>query len=510
MSQDNQTLSQRREKAEALAEMGVNLYSNGFRPDHSIAEILPKGEGLAAEEAEAGGASYLVAGRVMSMRKFGKAAFLHLADRSGRLQIYLKLDTLGEQAYAAFKKWDIGDIVGIAGTLFKTKMGEISLLATGATMISKSLRPLPEKWHGLTDVETRYRQRYVDLIVTPESRETFRKRVEIIRLVREYLNARGFMEVETPMMQPVPGGATAKPFRTHHNALAMDLYLRIAPELYLKRLLVGGFERVFEINRNFRNEGLSTRHNPEFTMLEFYQAYATYHDMMDLTEDLISSICQEVNGSMAITYQGTPVDLSPPWRRLTMDQSLVEVAGIDPAVLTDRNQLLALARARGLKVDEQAASGKIKTELFELLVEEKLIDPTFITSYPTEVSPLARRNEDNPEVTDRFELFITGREMANAFSELNDPVDQRQRFTRQIDERGDDDEIHPELDEDYLRALEYGMPSAAGEGIGIDRLVMLLTDAPSIRDVILFPHMKAETERQGKGAKTTEPPPAEA
>ena len=509
MTQDNQTLSQRREKATALAEMGVNLYSNSFRPSHTIAELLPKGANLAAEEAEAGGASYQVAGRIMSMRKFGKAAFLHLADRSGRVQIYLKQDTLGEQAYAAFKKWDIGDIVGISGTVFKTKMGEMSLLASTATMISKSLRPLPEKWHGLTDVETRYRQRYGDLIVTPESRETFRKRVEIIRLVREYLNARGFMEVETPMMQPVPGGATAKPFRTHHNALAMDLYLRIAPELYLKRLLVGGFERVFEINRNFRNEGLSTRHNPEFTMLEFYQAYATYHDMMDLTEDLIASICQQVNGSMAITYQGTAVDLSPPWQRLTMDQSLVEVAGIDPAILTDREQVLALARARGLKPDEQAGIGKIKTELFELLVEEKLINPTFITSYPTEVSPLARRNEENPEVTDRFELFITGREMANAFSELNDPVDQRQRFAKQIDERGDDDEIHPELDEDYLRALEYGMPSAAGEGIGIDRLVMLLTDAPSIRDVILFPHMKAETERQGKAAKNVEQQPTD-
>jgi lysyl-tRNA synthetase class 2 len=359
-------------------------------------------------------------------------------------------------------------------------------------MISKSLRPLPDKWHGLTDVETRYRQRYVDLIVTPESRETFIKRVEIIKLVRDFLSDRDFMEVETPMMQPVPGGATAKPFKTFHNALDMELYLRIAPELYLKRLLVGGFERVFEINRNFRNEGLSTRHNPEFTMLEFYQAYATYVDLMDLTEEMISSICQQVNGSMQITYQGAEVNLAPPWKRLTMDEALTEVAGIDPALLADDARVLELATSKGIKLEKQAGPGKAKTELFELLVEEKLIDPTFITSYPTEVSPLARRNENNPGVTDRFELFITGRELANAFSELNDPVDQKERFEQQIADRGEDDEIHPILDTDYIRALEYGMPSAAGEGIGIDRLVMLLTDAPSIRDVIFFPHMKPE------------------
>ncbi len=301
------------------------------------------------------------------------------------------------------------------------------------------------------------------------------------------------MEVETPMMQPVPGGATAKPFKTHHNALDMDLYLRIAPELYLKRLLVGGFDRVFEINRNFRNEGLSTRHNPEFTMLEFYQAYATYHDMMDLTEEMISSICHAVTGSMEITYQGTPVNLAPPWRRLTMDEALVEIGKIDPEILSDDDKIFALVKEKGIKLEKQAGVGKAKTELFELLVEEKLVDPTFITSYPTEVSPLARRNEEDPTVTDRFELFITGRELANAFSELNDPIDQLKRFERQIAERGDDDEIHPVLDSDYVRALEYGMPSAAGEGIGIDRLVMLLTDSPSIRDVILFPHMKQES-----------------
>ncbi len=491
-NQDNQTLKQRREKAESLEDTGVKLYSNSFTPKNCIQELLPRGEALQAQEKEQDSPVYSIAGRIMAMRKFGKAAFCHISDSTGQIQIYVKKDTLGEEIFATFKKWDIGDIVGITGTLFKTKVGELSLAATEITMISKSLRPLPEKWHGLTDVETRYRQRYVDLIVTPESRETFRKRVQIIRLIREFLNARDFMEVETPMMQPVPGGATARPFKTYHNALDMDLYLRIAPELYLKRLLVGGFEKVFEINRNFRNEGLSTRHNPEFTMLEFYQAYATYEDLIDLTEEMISSICQQVNGTMEISYQGTPVNLAPPWKRLTMDEALVEVAGIDKAVLANDKKVMALAAEKGIQLDDQAGPGKAKTELFELLVEEKLIDPTFITSYPTEVSPLARRNEDDPTVTDRFELFITGRELANAFSELNDPRDQYERFREQIDNRGNDDEIHPVLDHDYIRALEYGMPSAAGEGIGIDRLVMLLTDAPSIRDVILFPHLKPE------------------
>jgi lysyl-tRNA synthetase class 2 len=316
--------------------------------------------------------------------------------------------------------------------------------------------------------------------------------VEIIRLIRDFLTNRGFMEVETPMMQPIAGGATAKPFKTHHNALGMDLYLRIAPELYLKRLLVGGLEKVFEINRNFRNEGLSTRHNPEFTMLEFYQAYATYHDLMDLTEEMISWIASEVTGSMVVNYQGQEVDLSPPWKRYTMDEALVEVGGIDPATLADPEKVMALIKKHNIKLEDKAGPGKAKTELFELLVEEKLINPTFVTAYPTEVSPLARRNEKNPEVTDRFELFITGREIANAFSELNDPIDQKQRLTKQIAERGNDEEIFPELDEDFVRALEYGMPPAAGQGIGIDRLVMLLTNSPSIRDVILFPHLRPE------------------
>lgn len=494
MSEENQTLSQRREKADSLAELGVNLYSNTFKPANIVQELLPRGEGLAPQQAEPGGAVYSIAGRVMAMRKFGKAAFCTLADKSGQLQIYVKKDILGDEVFETFKKWDIGDIVGVEGSLFKTKVGELSIQARAITMISKSLRPLPDKWHGLTDVETRYRQRYVDLIVTPETRETFGKRVKIIRLVREFLNGKDFMEVETPMMQAIPGGATAKPFHTYHNALNMDLYLRIAPELYLKRLLVGGFERVFEINRNFRNEGLSTRHNPEFTMLEFYQAYATYEDLIALTEEMISSICRQVNGSMKISYQGSEVDLTPPWQVLTMDEALMQVGGVDQDILADDARIMVLAKEKGIQLEDQAGPGKAKTELFELLVEEKLINPTFITSYPTEVSPLARKNEKDPTVTDRFELFITGRELANGFSELNDPIDQLARFEKQIAERGEDDEIHPELDADYIRALEYGMPSAAGEGIGIDRLVMLLADAPSIRDVILFPHLKPEAK----------------
>lgn len=492
MSDDNQTIAQRREKARSLAELGVNLYANTFCPENTTTELQHKGKALAPQQKDESGLQYSIAGRIMTMRKFGKAAFFTLADRNGQLQCYVKKDIVGDPLFTTFQKWDIGDIVGIRGILFCTKVGELSLQAREIVMISKSIRPLPEKWHGLSDVETRYRQRYVDLIVTPKSRETFRKRVQIIRLLREFLTDEGFMEVETPMMQAVPGGATAKPFKTFHNALDMALYLRIAPELYLKRLLVGGFERVFEINRNFRNEGLSTRHNPEFTMLEFYQAYATYHDMIALTEKMISSICQKVNGSMQISYQGTAVDLSPPWQKMTMLDSLVEVAGFSRERVEDDEKVMALARDKGIDLPEEAGPGKARTELFELFVEEKLINPTFITAYPTEVSPLARRNDENPEVTDRFELFITGRELANAFSELNDPADQKLRFEQQIANRGDDDEIHPELDHDYIRALEYGMPSAAGEGIGIDRLVMLLTDAPSIRDVILFPHLKPE------------------
>ncbi len=491
MEESNQIIAQRRQKAEELAGLGVNLYANDFKPAHRISDLLPADHD---PDTPLAAGSMAVAGRVMALRKFGKAAFLHIQDDSGRIQVHIKRDEVGDEAFAVFKKIDIGDIAAFTGPLFRTKTGEITIQALSLKLLTKSIRPLPEKFHGLTDVETRYRQRYVDLMVNPEVRDTFRKRVEIIRLIRDFLSNRGFLEVETPMMQPIAGGATAKPFQTHHNALGMDLYLRIAPELYLKRLLVGGLERVFEINRNFRNEGLSTRHNPEFTMLEFYQAYATYEDLMELTEEMISWVAMEVCGSMQISYQDQQVDLSPPWRRYTMDEALQQIGGLSPELLTDFNALKETANRYGIVLQPQAGIGKVKTELFEYLVEDRLVDPTFITSYPTEVSPLARKNEDNPEITDRFELFITGREVANAFSELNDPDDQRRRLEQQIAERGDDEEVFPVLDEDFLRALEYGMPPAAGEGIGIDRLAMLLTDSPSIRDVILFPHLRPETK----------------
>jgi lysyl-tRNA synthetase class 2 len=492
MEELNQLLKQRRQKAQELSDMGVDLYANDFKPTHQISELLPHKKNIPEGADHDTGPRYTIAGRIMALRNFGKAAFLQLQDASGKMQVYVKRDAVGPDIYKQFKKLDIGDIAGFTGTLFITKTGELSLMASILKPITKSLLPLPEKFHGLTDVETRYRQRYVDLIVNPEVKATFKKRIEIIALVRDFLTNRGFMEVETPMMHPIAGGATAKPFQTHHNALDMKLYLRIAPELYLKRLLVGGFEKVFEINRNFRNEGLSTRHNPEFTMLEFYQAYATYQELMDLTEEMVSWIASEVTGAMQVTYQGTEVDLSPPWRRLTMDESLVRIGGVPLETLQDPEKVLALAKEKGVELDENAGPGKAKTELFELLVEDKLIDPTFITAYPTEVSPLARRNADDQSVTDRFELFITGREIANAFNELNDPTDQKQRMEKQIADRGDDEEIFPILDSDFIRALEYGMPPAAGEGIGIDRLVMLLTDSPSIRDVILFPHLRPE------------------
>ncbi|MBU1640716.1 MAG: lysine--tRNA ligase [Proteobacteria bacterium] len=489
----NQTLLQRRQKAAEMADLGVNLYINDFKPLHSLRQALPQTAYDDPDYALADG-NFTVAGRIIAMRDFGKAAFLQLQDESGRGQVYVKKQEIGEERFEIFKKLDIGDIIGCSGTLFRTQKGEPSIHVTAITPITKSLRPLPEKFHGLTDVEIRYRQRYVDLIVNPEVRDTFRKRVQIIRLIREFLEDRNFLEVETPMMHPIAGGATAKPFLTHHNALGMDLFLRVAPELYLKRLLVGGFERVFEINRNFRNEGLSTRHNPEFTMLEFYQAYATYLELMDLTEEMISSICQQVNNTLVIEFEEQPVDLTPPWKRYTMDEALHEVGGISSDILADPAKIMALAKEKGLQLEEKAGPGKAKMELFDLLVEEKLINPTFITAYPTEVSPLARCNDNDPSVTDRFELFITGREIANAFSELNDPIDQKARLEKQVAERGEDEEISSEVDYDFVRALEYGMPPAAGEGIGIDRLTMLLTNSSSIRDVILFPHLRPEAK----------------
>jgi lysyl-tRNA synthetase, class II len=415
-----------------------------------------------------------------------------LQDGADRLQVYLKKDLLTEQAYKVCEGLDLGDWIGVSGHLFRTKTNELTVEVGELTFLSKALRPLPEKWHGLTDVETRYRQRYVDLIANPQVHAIFAARSKIIAGIRAFLIEKGFLEVETPMMHPIPGGATAKPFVTHHNALGVDLYLRIAPELYLKRLIVGGFPRVFEINRNFRNEGISTIHNPEFTMLEFYVAYADYNDLIALTEELFSRLAREVSGNTTIEYQGKSLNLAAPWRRWSYRQAILEVNKLDERVLTDRAAALAAAKELGIEVEDKAAHVDILNEIFEETVEPQLIQPTFITDYPIEISPLARRKDSDPSLTDRFELYIAGREIANAFSELNDPLDQRQRFEAQDAQREAGDEEAHYLDEDFLRALEHGMPPTAGEGIGIDRLVMLFTNQASIRDVILFPQLRPE------------------
>ncbi|MBE0596093.1 MAG: lysine--tRNA ligase [Desulfuromonadales bacterium] len=492
MEELNELLLQRRAKVSELRQMGVNPYANDFPVSHTAEAFLALHHDLDAAALEQCRASSRVAGRVMARRDFGKAAFVQLQDRSGRLQVFVARDAVGEEAFELFRKVDVGDIVGVSGTPFRTKTGELSLRATELRLLTKALQFLPEKWHGLSDVETRYRQRYLDLIVNPEVREVFHKRSRIIDLARRFMLDRDYLEVETPMMQPIAGGATARPFVTHHNTLKMDLFLRIAPELYLKRLVVGGFERVFEINRNFRNEGISIQHNPEFTMMEFYQAYATYHDLMEFTEQLICHIAQQVNGTLELTYGGRAVDLTPPWRRLTVREAVAEYGELSMAETEDRDRLLAYARSLGLEPAAEAGQGKLLIEIFETVAEPHLWQPTFITEYPTEVSPLSRRNDVNPDVVDRFELYIVGRELANAFSELNDPIDQKERFQRQLaDKEAGDEEAHA-MDEDYIRALEYGLPPTAGEGIGIDRLVMLLTDSASIRDVILFPQLRAE------------------
>ncbi|MCF8038701.1 MAG: lysine--tRNA ligase [Desulfohalobiaceae bacterium] len=488
----SQVLKQRQEKAALLETSGVSLFPNGFRKDTDIAWLIENFSDKSDEELTTDETVYTLAGRVIFVRSFGKASFMHIQDQSGRLQIFVQRDVIGPEAYKTFKKFDIGDIVGVRGTLFRTRTGELTLNVLEISLLTKSFRPLPEKYHGLKDVEARYRQRYVDLIVTPRVREIFQTRTRIMRSLRNYLDRNGFMEVETPMMQPIPGGATAKPFVTHHNALDMQLYLRIAPELYLKRLLVGGFEKVYEVNRNFRNEGISTQHNPEFTMVEFYWAYADYIDLMDLTEDLFAEIASEVLGSTRLSYQGQEIDLSPGWKRLSFFGSLQEIGGLSPDDYQVYGQAKQLAEKLGESVPPGEGLGKVQARLFDALVEPKLIQPHFIYHYPTDISPLSRKNPDNPELTDRFELFICGREMANAFSELNDPRDQRVRFEEQVEAKDKGDEESHFMDEDYLRALEYGMPPAAGEGIGIDRLVMLLTDSPSIREVILFPHLKPE------------------
>ena len=459
--------------------------------------MLERAAGKTAEELESDAAAFTVAGRVLSVRLFGKSLFMHIADSDAKIQIYVQQNQVGQESYSLAKKLDIGDIIRFSGPLFITKTGEVTLLAKEFVLLAKNLRPLPEKYHGLKDIELRYRQRYVDLIVNEQVRETFRKRARIIAAIRRFLSERGFLEVETPMMQAIPGGAAAKPFKTYHNALNMDFYLRIAPELYLKRLLVGGFERVFELNRNFRNEGVSTQHNPEFTMLEFYQAYATYEDLMELSEELFRLIAMEVNeGNMVLEYQGDVIDLSPPWARYSFMESLTRIGDVPQGAVENFDEAVAFAKSVGIGIERFEGHGKLLTKIFDLVVEPRLIQPTFIYRYPLEVSPLSRKTEGAPEFVDRFELFIAAREMANAFSELNDPRDQRERFSRQLEAfKAGDEEAH-QMDDDYIRALEYGMPPAAGEGIGIDRLVMLFTDSPSIRDVILFPHMRPEKKSQ--------------
>jgi lysyl-tRNA synthetase class 2 len=491
---ENKLIALRRDKLDRLRRDG-NAFPNDFRRDCMAGELHVEYGEKTPEELEAKALRVSVAGRMMSRRVMGKASFAHLQDMSGRIQLFVQRDMLDAGVYnEQFKKWDIGDIIGAEGQLFKTKTGELSVKVDRIRLLTKALRPLPEKFHGLSDQEQRYRQRYVDLIMNEATRQTFRTRTHIVQFIRGYLNHRGFMEVETPMMQVIPGGATARPFTTRHNALDMDLFLRIAPELYLKRLVVGGFERVYEINRNFRNEGLSTRHNPEFTMLEFYQAYADYHDLMDLTEDMLRALCQAVLGTTGVSYQGETYDFGTPFQRMTLKESILHFnPDINAADLGGLETVRQIAERLEIPLKPSYGLGKIQVEIFEKTVEHRLMDPSFITAYPTEVSPLARRNDKDPFVTDRFEFFVGGREIANGFSELNDAEDQAERFRKQVEEKdaGDLEAMH--YDEDYVRALEHGMPPTAGEGIGIDRLVMLLTDSPSIRDVLLFPHMRPET-----------------
>ena len=489
---DNKLISERREKLKELRKQG-NPFKNHFRPKDFAQEITEQYDGQDKDSLEEKKIEVTIAGRIMLKRVMGKASFAHIQDTTGKIQIYVARDDLPEGVYnEQFKKWDIGDIVGLTGSLFKTKVGELSIKVSSIELITKSLRPLPEKFHGLADQEIRYRQRYVDLIVNEKSRETFILRSQIISYIRNFFTDNCFLEVETPMMHVIPGGATARPFVTHHNALDMDLYLRIAPELYLKRLIVGGIDRVFEINRNFRNEGLSTRHNPEFTMIEFYQAYANYDDLMNLTEKLLVGIAKEVIGREKISYQGVSFDFSKKFDRLTVEEAILKYNSDISSEDINQSNITNTLKKLKITAKDSWGYGKSLIEIFEATTEEKLIQPTFITRYPTEVSPLARKNDDDPEITDRFELFIGGREIANGFSELNDAEDQSDRFRKQVEDKdsGDDEAMH--YDADYIRALEYGMPPTAGEGIGIDRLVMLFTDAPSIRDVLLFPHMRPE------------------
>lgn len=487
---ENELIALRRSRLSDLREKG-NAFPNDFRRKHLAMELQEAHGDKSKEDLEAARDATAVAGRIILRRLMGKASFVTLQDVSGRIQLYVRQDDVGEEAYEAFKHWDIGDIVGAGGTMMKTNKGELTVNVSEIRLLTKSLRPLPEKHKGLTDTETRYRQRYLDLIMSEESRDLFIKRSRIVDGIRRYLMEHAFMEVETPMMQSTPGGATAAPFTTHYKALGIDMFMRVAPELNLKRLVVGGFERVFEINRNFRNEGMSTKHSPEFTMLEFYWAYADFNDLMDMTEDMLNKLAADVLGSTTFVYNNVTIDLGQPFARMTMPEAIL---AFNPHVseddLADYDSARALAERSGIEVDNSWGLGKLVMELFEELVEDKIEQPLFITGHPTEVSPLSRRNDENPDITDRFELFIMGKEIANGFSELNDAEDQAERFRQQVEARdaGDDEAMH--YDEDYVTALEYGLPPTAGEGLGIDRLVMLFTDSASIRDVVLFPHMK--------------------
>ena len=485
-----QLIAQRRAKLEQLRETG-RAYRNDFRRDALAGELQTRWDSNTADDLESRQIRVSVAGRMMTQRVMGKASFAHIKDMSGQIQLYATRDSLPEGVYNDFKKWDLGDIVGAEGVMFRTQKGELSILVDHLHLITKALRPLPEKWHGLTDLEARYRQRYLDLIMNDRSRDVFRTRTAVIDYIRAFLTERGYLEVETPMMQIIPGGATARPFITHHNSLDMSLYLRVAPELYLKRLLVGGMEKVFEINRSFRNEGLSTQHNPEFTMLEFYAAYAAFDDLMALTETMLRGLAIAVLGQPQVKYQGEIYDFSAPFTRMTVTESILAYNDdINARDLEDLERARALVERLEIPFEPSFGLGKLQIEIFEKTVEPELKGPVFITAYPAEVSPLARRNDENPFFTDRFEFFVAGRELANGFSELNDPDDQAERFRAQATQKDDGDAEAMHFDQDYISALEYGMPPAAGEGIGIDRLVMLMTDSPSIRDVLLFPHMR--------------------
>ena len=491
---ENRLIAERREKMHAMKADGI-AYPNDFQPNTNAATLharFAEDDKDALAEVEE---SFALAGRMLAKRVMGKIAFVSILDGTGTIQLVVQRDNLPEGVYQQFKQWDIGDIVGASGAIFRTQKGELSVKASELRILTKSLRPLPEKFHGLTDMETRYRQRYVDLIMNEESRKVFQARSKIIRYIRDFMEAPGreFLEVETPMMHPIPGGAAARPFVTHHNALDLDMYLRIAPELYLKRLVVGGMDRVYEVNRNFRNEGVSTRHNPEFTMLEFYWAYADYNDLMDLTEDMFRGLAEKVCGTTEVEHEGRMIDFGAPFARISVEDAVRQHnPDLAAADLWDLDTLKAACDQRDIRTEASWGAGKLLIELFDATVEEHLADPTFIVAYPTEVSPLSRRNDDNPLVTDRFELFIAGREIANGFSELNDPEDQAARFMEQVSQKDAGDDEAMAYDADYIRALEYGMPPTAGEGIGIDRLVMIYTDSPSIRDVLLFPYMRPE------------------